>query len=156
MCGIVLCFKKCQQQICEAISVKGALASSATPLRAPLCLMCLDLKKCAQNEMKCSRFLFFFLLELIFLEFFFGKVCSNSIKNPSHPQKFVCSFTCNTTRPFSQRNLILTHLQHFKKLEKHENKKLFELNGHFVRILTGFILILFHQFKKFVFLLEFC
>ena len=72
MCGIVLCFKKCQQQICEAISVKGALASSATPLRAPLCLMCLDLKKCAQNEMKCSRFLFFFLLELIFLEFFFS------------------------------------------------------------------------------------
>jgi len=36
MCGIVLCFNKCQQQICvEAISVKGGALAPSSPLRAP-------------------------------------------------------------------------------------------------------------------------
>jgi len=33
----------------------------------------------------------------------------------------------------------LAHMRHSKTKKKHENKKLFELNVHFVRILIGFI-----------------
>jgi len=44
----------------------------------------------------------------------------------------------STTRTFVQLNLILAHVQHFKTLEKEENKKLFELNVYFVCILVRF------------------
>jgi len=45
----------------------------------------------------------------------------------------------STTRPFAQWNLILTHLQPSKILEKRENKeKLFELNMYFVSIFIRF------------------
>jgi len=53
------------------------------------CLKCIDLKKCAQHEMKCSRL----FLEVIFFRIFFGQVWGNLGKNPSHPQKFACSYT---------------------------------------------------------------
>jgi len=36
-------------------------------------------------------------------------------------------------QPFVQWDLILAHLQHSKKLEKHENKEIFKLNVYFVR-----------------------
>jgi len=49
------------------------------------------LKKCAQHEMKCSRFSFF--LEVIFFGVFFGHVWGNLGKNRLHPQKFACSYT---------------------------------------------------------------
>jgi len=50
------------------------------------CLKCFDLKKCAQNGMKCSHFLRSFSLE-----FFSGKF-GEIRRNPSHPQKFACSY----------------------------------------------------------------
>jgi len=43
-----------------------------------------------------------------------------------------------TTRTFAQWNLILARLQHSKTLEKHENKKLFELIVYFGRIFVRF------------------
>jgi len=46
-----------------------------------------------------SSFLIFiyFFLEVIFFEVFFGQVCGNLGKNPSHPEKDVCSYACAQT-----------------------------------------------------------
>jgi len=58
-----------------------------------LCFKCFDLKKYAQHEKKCSRFFIYLFLEVISSGVFFWQVCGNLGKNPSHPQKFACSYT---------------------------------------------------------------
>jgi len=51
----------------------------------------------------------------------------------------------SATRPFAQWNRIFAHLQLSKTLEKHENKKQFELNVYFFVFSQKFIPILINQ-----------
>jgi len=59
--------------------IRGNLGKFGQKLR----LMCFDLKKCAQKEMKCSRFYFLFFGDHN-LGIFSGQVWGNLGKNPSH------------------------------------------------------------------------
>jgi len=55
------------------------------------CFKCFDLKKCAQHEVKSSRFFGGY-----FLWNFFRAILG---KNPLHPQRFACSYTYATNAP---------------------------------------------------------
>jgi len=57
--------------------------------------------------MKCSRF-----LEVIFFGVFFGQVWGNLGKNPSHPQKFACSYTYAQNTASKSQHLPSTLAKH--------------------------------------------
>ena len=114
----------------------GEIWASLGEIGQKLCLKCLDLKKCTQHEMKCSRFFGHHVFGV-----FSGKFGKMS-KNPSHRLKFACSYTyvrehlnkknsCRLLLSYNM-NMLLCNNMFFYNIISYKNKGRFSLGG-FVR-----------------------